>query len=179
MPTTSSAALFCALLVSSSVSLLGADAPLDSHLEPLRPLLGRTWKGEFKGSTADNPAVDVSRWERALNGKAVRLLHSINDGVYGGESLFVWDEEKKVVCYYYFTTAGFMTKGTITFETGKFITNEKVSGSAGGITEVKGTTELLPGGGFHVKSEHLKNGEWTPGHDVTYKEDPNAKVEFK
>ena len=152
---------------------------LNAHLEPLRPLLDRTWKGTFKDSKPDKPTVDVARWERALSGQAVRALHSINDGVYGGETLFIWDEKKQSVVYYYFTTSGFMTTGTITFKDDKWITHEEVSGSAGGVTEVRSTSGLLPDGGFHVKAEYRKNGEWTPGHEVTYREDASAKVVFK
>lgn len=60
-----------------------ADQPtLDPHLEPLRPLLDTTWKATFPNSTPEKPIVDVARWERALNGKAIRILHSINDGTY-------------------------------------------------------------------------------------------------
>ena len=70
-------------------------ASLDEHLEPFRPFLGKTWKGHFKNSTPEKPQVDVARWERALNGNAIRVLHSINDGAYGGESIIVWDEKKK------------------------------------------------------------------------------------
>jgi hypothetical protein len=105
--------LVCWLLATSS--LAGADQPLlDSRLEPLRPLLDKTWKGAFKNSKPEKPMVDVMRWERALNGKAVRVLHSVNDGSYGGETIFMWDEKKQAVVYHYFTTAGFMTTGTIT-----------------------------------------------------------------
>ena len=158
----------------------GADPPsLDSHLEPLRPLLDKTWKGPFKNSTPEKPVIDVARWERALNGKAVRVLHSINDGAYGGEIIFVWDEKQQTVAYYYYTTAGFRTEGTVAFKDGKIITHEIVQGSAGKVTEVRGTTELLPDGGFRVRTEHLKEGEWVPGHEVTYREDPAAKVVFK
>ena len=164
----------------ASTSLVQAegDPSLDSHLEPLRPLLGKTWKGAFKDSKPDKPTVDVSRWERILNGKAVRVMHSINEGVYGGETIFVWDEKNKTVAYYYFTTAGFMTTGTATFKDAKVVTRETVSGSADGVTEVRATCEILPDA-FHVKSEYLKNGEWTPGHEVTYHEDASAVVKFK
>ena len=162
------------------LSCLGADQPpLDSHLELLRPLLDKTWKGEFKDSKPDKPTVDVARWERALNGQAVRVLHSINDGIYGGELLARWDESKQQVGYYYFTTAGFMTVGTMRLDKGKFVTQETVTGSKEGITEVRGTTELNPNGTFHVKSEYLKKGQWVPGHEATYHEDATAKVIFK
>jgi hypothetical protein len=164
----------------AGLALSAADSPsLDFHLEPLRPFLDKTWKGAFKNSKPDKPTVDVMRWERALNGKAVRILHAINDGAYGGETLIRWDDQKQVLTYYYFTTAGFMTTGTMSFKDRKVITHEVVTGSPGGTTEVRGTSELQPGGEFHVKTEHLKNGEWLPGHDVTYKEDSSAAVRFR
>src|SRR6185503_11687385 len=90
--------LLCSLC--AGLSLLAADKPsLDSHLEPLRPLLDKTWKGAFKDSTPDKPIVDVMRWERALNGNAVRVVHSINNGNYGGETIIRWDEKQQVVTY--------------------------------------------------------------------------------
>jgi hypothetical protein len=143
-------------------------------------MLEKTWQGAFKNSKPDQPTVDVMRWERALNGKAIRVLHSINDGVYGGETIIVWDEKKQSVAYYYFTTAGFMTTGTMSFQGDKVITLEKVDGSgASGVTEVRGTSEFRPDGTFHVKTEHAKGGEWSPGHEVVYNEAPSAKVKFK
>ena len=152
---------------------------LDPRLEPLRPFLEKTWKGHFKNSTAEKPVVDVARWERALNGKAVRITHSINNGSYGGESIVMWDTKKQAVGYHYFTTAGFMTMGTMTFTNGKVLTHEIVTGSSGGVTEVKATTEMRSDGTFIVKNEHLKSGEWTPGRETIYREDPSAKVVFK
>jgi len=85
-------ALICLLLTTNLYA--AEEAKLESHLEPLRPLLDKTWKGPFKRSTPDKPVVDVMRWERALNGKAVRVLHSVNDGNYGGrDDLHVGREE--------------------------------------------------------------------------------------
>ncbi len=153
--------------------------PLNAHLEPLRPMIGKTWKGTFKNSTPEKPIVDVMRWERALNGQAVRVLHSINDGFYGGETIFRWDETKKSVTYHYFTTTGFMTTGTLSAADGKTMTHEVVSGPAGGITEVKSTGEILPDGNYHITTEHLKNDAWEPGREVTYSPDETAKVVFK
>lgn len=170
--------LVCCL--SATINLSAADQPaLAPQLEPLRPLLDKTWKGVFKNSTSEKPIVDINRWERALNGRAVRVLHSVNDGAYGGETIFMWDEKKQVVTYHYFTTAGFMTVGSMSFKDGKLITHEVVVGSVSGVTEVRGTSELLPDGVFRVKTEHLKDGEWRLGREVTYNQDPAAKVIFK
>jgi hypothetical protein len=156
-----------------------AKPSLDSHLEPFRPLLGKTMKAVFKDSKPENPTVDVAKWERALNGKAVRMTHSINRGVYGGETIFIWDNKKQQVTYYYFTTADYMTIGTVKFENGKIVTHETVSDSGEGITEVRANSEILPTGEMHVKAEYFKNGAWAPGHEATYKEDSTASLVFK
>ncbi len=152
---------------------------LNPHLAMLEPLLGKTWKGAFANSKPEKPVVDVIRWERALNGQAVRTLHSINDGVYGGETMFVWVEKKQAVTYYYFTTEGFMTTGTIESKDGHFITSEKVIGDADGITEVRSTSEISPDGKFHVLAEYCKKGKWVLGHEVTYSVDSSATVVFR
>ncbi|HEU0008347.1 MAG TPA: hypothetical protein VFT34_00875 [Verrucomicrobiae bacterium] len=163
-----------------AASLLAADKPsLDPRLEPLRPLLEKTWKGTLKSSTPEKPLVDVARWERALNGKAVRILHSVNDGAYGGESLVTWDDAKQSVVYHYFTTAGFMTTGTMSFKDGKVKTHEVVQGKSDGVKEVRGESELRADGTLGVKTEHLKNGEWSAGREVVYREDATTRVVFK
>src|ERR1700728_4295422 len=115
----------------AAFSVAAADKPsLNRHLAPLEPLLGKTWKGTFKNSTPDKPIVDVARWERALNGPAVRQVHSINSGVYGGETLFIWDDKKQTIAYYYFTTEGFTTTGTLRVKEGHIVTSEQVTGDA-------------------------------------------------
>jgi hypothetical protein len=164
----------------AALSLAAADKPsLNPHLAPLEPLLGKTWKGIFKGSKPENPIIDVAHWERALNGQAVRQTHSINKGAYGGETMFVWDEKKQAVAYYYFTTEGFMTSGTLQVKDGHFVTSEQVSGDADGVTEVRGTSEIQPDGKLHVKAEYFKKGQWVIGHEATYEEDPASEVIFK
>lgn len=161
------------------VALWAAEpASLDPHLEPLRPWLGKTWKEQPKESMS--PAkTDIARWERALNGKAVRILHSIEGGAYGGETIVMWDEKKQAVVYHYFTTAGFTTTGTMKFEEGKLLTHEVVTGDAGGVDEVRGATSIGPDGTFRMTSEYLKGGKWQPARDATYREDATASVIFK
>ena len=160
---------------------VGADAPdaLEEHLEALRPFVGRTWRGEFKNSRPDRPMIDIARWERALNGKAVRVLHSINDGFYGGESLIVWDKEKAEIRYHYFSTGGFHTVGTMTVTNGIITAVEKVFGSKEGVTEVRSTYELRPDGTLLNSAEYLKGDQVTSTREVLYREDPKAEVKFK
>ncbi len=173
------------LLLSLAILLLGVQAPataqeeLIEQLGPFQPFLGKTWKGEFKHSTKEKPMFDVSRWERALNGNAVRVLHSVNDGEYGGETIMFWDKAKQSLVFYYFTTAGFYTTGTLTIAGSKFTSHEYVTGNSNGITEVKGTGEVTPEGKMVSKSQYLQNGKWVEGHEIIYVEDATAQVVFK
>ena len=167
------------LLVGVTAGMPHASEKLSARLEPLRPFLGKTWKGTFTDQTSETPTVDVSIWERALNGQAVRILHSVNDGAYGGETIITWDPEQKSLVFFYFTTAGFFTRGSMTFEKGKFTTREQVTGSESGITEIMGTGEILPDGRLHSTAKYLQNAKWVDGHEVFYKEDPFARVIFR
>ncbi len=152
---------------------------LNEHLEPFRPFLGKTWKGELKEPGKTEASTDVSRWERALNGEAIRTLHSVDDGAYGGETIIIWDAAQKKLFYFYFTTAGFRTTGTFTIEGKKFIAEEEVTGSAQGVTKVRSASELRDDGTFASKSEYSKDSKWVPGHEQVYREDPKAEVKFK
>ena len=166
------------LLLLVPVFSIAGDQDLSPHLKPLAPFLGKTWKGTFSNSTAEKPMHDVSRWERALNGQAVRILHSVNNGEYGGETLIIWDPARKSLVYYYFTTAGFYTHGTMTYDDGKFTSYEEVTGNQNGITAVKATGEILPDGRMRSRARYLKNGQWVDGHEIIYQEDPTAEVRF-
>lgn len=171
--------LVALLLLSSAVSIAVAQDSLSVHLKPLAPFVGKTWKGVFRQSTAENPQIDVARWERALNGRAVRILHSVNDGAYGGETIVVWDAKRESLVFSYFTTAGFFTTGTAWFEDGVLVTHESVTGDAGGITEVRGTSAILPDGTMRAVSRYFQNGAWVDGHEILYREDASARVVFR
>lgn len=160
-------------------AVISSGGELDSNLEALKPFLG-TWRSEFKGSSPEKPVVDVTMWERALNGKAVRIVHSINDGEYGGEAIVTWDTEKKSLVYHYFTTAGFMTKGTMKVNGKMLESHETVSGGgAQGATEVKAVYELKEDGRLHSVAKYLKDGNWDQGREAIYQRAPDAKPVFK
>lgn len=164
---------FCGLVFAGTLS--AAEPRLDEHLAPLQPLVGKTWKGEFKNSTKEKPIFDVSRWEITLKGKAIRTTHSVNDGSYGGETIIMWDPAKKSLVAFYFTTAGFFTESTFEWKDGKLYTREKVRGAQPGVSEVEAVTEIEDGK-MHVKSRYLKGDTWVDGHEITYVEAPDAKV---
>ena len=125
---------------------------LCKHLKPFQQYIGKTFKGEFADSTPENPTYDIQHWERALNGNAIKITHSVNNGEYGGESMIMWDAKLKSLISWYFTTAGFYTQATMIIEDEKLISHEKVTGNENGITEVKSIMQLLSNGHLHTKS---------------------------
>lgn len=174
------------LLILGLVTLARADeaappaaAGFAPHLESLASYVGTTWRGEFADSTPDKPKVDVQSWERILNGQAIRVRHSINDGEYGGETIIVWDEAKQSLVYWYFTTAGFQTQGTMIAGETQYSSHEFVTGAAEGITEVEGLCIRARNGERVSRTRYLQNGAWVEGHTITYKEDPTAVVRFR
>ena len=150
---------------------------LDKELEVFKPYLG-TWQADFKVPEGAKKIQDVGRWERALNGKAIRTMHSINEGEYGGESMIFYDSKKKSLVFYYFTTAGFYTKGTITvLSPTQFVAYEEVTGSKEGVTKVKSTSDLKDDK-FIVSTSYLKKGEWTKPESRSYTRSTKT-VKFK
>jgi hypothetical protein len=138
------------------------------------PLIGRTFRGNLGPD-----GYDVSRWDRAMNGMAVRNLHSVNDGEYCGETIIYYDRKQAAVLAFYFTSAGFYTVARLTLEPGRILSREEVTGNKNGITLVEGVAEFLPDGGYRTSSRYLQNGEWVPGHAGTYVEAPDAEVRFR
>jgi len=171
--------LIVAIILIASAGLATAQEELAEPLKAFKPYIGKIWKGEFANSTPEKPIFDVSRWERALNGQAIRILHSVNNGEYGGETIIFWDKQKASLVFYYFTTAGFFTTGPMKLEDGKMISHEYVTGNQDGITEVKSIGETTADGKLLSTSQYLQNGKWVKGHEVTYVEAPEAQVIFK
>ena len=138
--------LLIALLIVGCVfaqSRENTNVALSEHLKPLQSYIGKTFKGEFANSTLENPTYDIQYWERALNGNAVKITHSVNNGEYGGESMIMWDAKVESLVSWYFTTAGFYTQATMIIENDKLVSYEKVTGNENGITKVKSTTQLI------------------------------------
>jgi len=154
-------------LIATSFTFANETPSLAKELSVFQPYLG-TWQADFNVTQGKSPIQDVSMWERALNGKAIRTSHSINQGEYGGESMIFWDSKEQSIVFYYFTTAGFYTKGTMNvLSPTKFVAYETVTGSKEGITKVRSTSEYKEDK-FIVLTSYLKKGEWTKPEERIY-----------
>jgi hypothetical protein len=169
------------LFLLSALVCADEQANLHPKLEPLRAYLNQHWQGDLTQPGAEKKVVDRAYWSRALNGQAIKTVHSINNGDYGGESFIFWDEAKQSLAYYYFTTAGFYTHGTMQFDTtvGQIIAIEKVENNQNGISEVKSFSRIMPDGTMEVKSSYLQNGNWVDGHSASYKKVAQQQIIFK
>jgi len=78
---------------------------------------------------------------------------------------------------YYFTTAGFYTRGTVQPEAdGRLRARDTVVGTSEGAEEVEATYELLADGRLRVVTRMRRAGEWDAPRERIYVEDPGAKV---
>ena len=150
--------------------VFATDSPHEK-LTVFSPFIG-TWKAQF-----DDDTTDVSNWEWIMGGKALRIMHSINDGNYGGEALLHWNTDKEAITYRYVTTATFYTEGTITPTENGFDAHEIVFGNMGGITETRSSYSLEEGE-MRVWSQFLKDGEWAEKTQATYVKAADAEVRF-
>ena len=170
------------ILISIYGLLISQNNDMNNLSKPLKAFdsyISKTYKGEFVGSTSEKPVFDVQYWERILNGNGIKITHSVNDGEYGGESIIMWDLKSESLQSWYFTTAGFYTEATVTFEDIKVVSIGKVTGNLNGFTKVKSIVQLLPNGEMHTKAQYFQEGKWIDVHEIYYKEDPDAKVLFK
>ena len=172
--------LLALMLFVAGTSQVAAQTEVHEKLLPFKDLLGRTFKGKLGGSDSKKEQWDVMRFDRWLNGNAVRILHSVNEGEYGGETILFWDEKKQSLVYFYFTTAGFYTTGTMKMVTDtKWTAHEIVTGNENGITEVKSTGEIMRDGTLKTSSEYLRKGKWVSGHSAMYEQVAFLDVKFK
>lgn len=147
---------------------------MDKQLEAFVPYVGRTWKGLVN---ADHQVYDVARWELALKGRAIRIIHSVANGAYGGESVIVWDHSTGKLLYTYFTTASFYTQGMgFVADDKRIFFEEEVIGEAGGVSRNEVWMEITSDGMLRKTVRTLRSGAWSPWTDVFYVEAPGEIV---
>ena len=141
---------------------------LSNHLIEMKPLIGNTYKGNFINSTKENPMIDVLSFERALNGNAVKVIHSVNNGEFGGETMVMWNPEKGGIQSWYFTSAGSLTIQNVQIKKDAFISIENVEKNQNGITKVKTIIEVLHGNQIKKRTKYLMNNLWKDGSETIY-----------
>ena len=129
---------------------------------------GRVLRGEGIGPNG-KPIVDYAEWKSILGGKAIESTHRLEDGSYGGKTIFFYDENAKAHIFHYFTTAGFHTTGIVDVTEFGFDAIEKVIGHPE-FEEVRSSVTFV-GDEVRVSSSHVtKEGVVSEGEGMTYKD---------
>lgn len=160
--------LLSSFLTSPSWSQEQVDDAPDNPLKVLEGFVGKTWKAEVSPPGSDEKLFDLSRWEWILDGQAIRIRHSVGDGVYSGETLLTWDHRAQTIAYMYATTGGFFTRGTMKADETFFDATEIVVGNADGVVGLRSTGELLPDGTLQVISSSRTRSGWMDADTTNY-----------
>lgn len=138
---------------------------------PFEAMVGKTWRGQGIGP---NKAEDIQRWEWAVGGHAIRIVHSVNNGAYAGETLIFRDKDSGNYIFHYFTTGGFHTTGTIRpVGAVSYEIDETIHG-AKGFGALKSTGVLGADGVYRTRSKMEKDGKWVEFGGFDYREDATA-----
>lgn len=161
------------------VSLIAGASAQDAY-EPMaffEKLDGMTLRGEGVGPDG-KPIVDIARYEIILGGRAFQTTHRLEDGSYGGRSIFFYDEGAEQYIYHYFTTAGFHTTGEIEMTETGFTSVERVAGHE---TIVEVRSEMIFGEDeVRVSPTYVdKDGAVSTGEERVYRpiDDPGPLFE--
>ncbi len=167
--------LLSTLIVSYQTS---TELPLSDHLIEMKPFIGNTYKGDFINSTKENPMFDVLSFERALNGNAIKVIHSVNNGEFVGETMVMWNPEKGGLQSWYFTSAGSLTIQNVQIRKNTFISIENVERNQNGITKVKTIMEVLNEDQIKKRTKYLMNNMWKDGSETVYNKINGLKPVF-
>jgi hypothetical protein len=138
---------------------------------PFEHLIGRTWRGTGTGPQA---VEDIQRWDWAIGGHAVRVVHSVGGGAYAGESPIFRDRDSGAYVYHYFTTGGFHTSGIMRpTGPGAFEAEETVHGLEG-YSVLRSTLTMGPDGVHRTRTSREVGGAWVEQGGFDYREDPSA-----
>lgn len=140
---------------------------------PFEPMVGKTWRGQ---GTKDAKTEDIQRWEWAIGGHAIRIVHSVNNGAYAGESLIFRDKDSGDYIFHYFTTGGFHTTGTIRPTGPAAYEMEEAVHGVKGLAALRSTGVLGADGIYRTRGKREKDGQWVEAGGFDYREDATAKV---
>ena len=152
---------------------------LSSQLNGSERFIGKKFSGEFYNSTKDKPLKDIIYFERILNGKAISISHSVNDGEYGGKYIIMWNAEKNMVESYFFSTGGEIILSEATISANNIIIVVDFSKYGNRIKKVKKIYKLNKDGTLENKIKYFINNVWVNSHSMKYVQSDLARVNFK
>lgn len=153
--------------------LPAAEARAEDPFRPLYPLIGRTWRG---ANIAQDGVEDIVRWEWAVGGHAVRAVHAVNGGAYGGETLVFPDADTGGLIFHYFTSGGFHTTGTIRPAADGSLEIEETVHGLDDIESLRSVIRIAGDGTYTSRGLVEQEGRWIEFGGFDYRLDGTAVV---
>ena len=151
---------------------------LSEKIQGFEIFLGKYFKGETFNSTKLKPISEVIHFKRILNGQAVRIVHSINEGEFGGETIITWNQKNNVLESIYFSTGGTIEHSVVTIKDNTIIFIEDVSNNKNSIKKVKNTYHLNRYGQLKKETKYYLNNMWVFSHSANYSESKSSEIIF-
>ncbi|HEV7229140.1 copper chaperone PCu(A)C [Brevundimonas sp.] len=169
--TAAALSLACAAPAAAQVAALPPPGAGMTAYAPFEHLVGRSWRGT---GTKDASVQDVQRWDWAVGGHAVQVVHSVNDGAYAGETIIFRDKDSGAYIFHYFTSGGFHSTGTIRpTGPGAFEVEETIHG-LDGFPPMRSTIVMGADGVNRSRSFKREGDAWVEQGGFDYREDPGA-----
>lgn len=138
-------------------------------MEPILPLAGHCWEGQFEGTEV----VDRHCYEWLPGGHFLRDTHAIQTegGPYQGETIYAVEGGSSELTYTYYNSLGGISRGSISEGgDGALKAEERHVGREGDVQKYRSRLTFDDDGdGYRVESSRLNEGEWQPVRRIHYR----------
>lgn len=153
------------LALSLLLAACATSARAQDAMAPFAPLMG-CWRGAFE-SNAD--IHDERCFEPMLGGRYVRDTHFVRPTPYGGETIYFYDTQMRVIGFTYYASDGGVSRGLMRSEQGALVFDAHTYVGADGATQRMRSRWGIEGQDrFVVTTEVEREGAWQPWGRITY-----------
>jgi len=159
---------FC--LLTSFTAVAADEKPIDAFA-PLAFLVGSCWQAAMP----DGKAIDTHCYEWVYGGKYIRNVHTVEGWPtpYGGETIFYYDHDAKVVRYLYFANDGGTSSGIMVPKDGKPTYPEERYVGPEGVMNLRNATLHADGDSYSTRTEvQSPDGQWKEMFTLNFKRKP-------
>jgi len=149
---------------------------IDPHLQFLRPLLGKTWRGELRSPDGARASTEIREFIPLDGGRVIRMTKINRELGSHGEGFLYWDDVRRVVGYFFIEDSG-------VFLTGEASGDERRVTLEGTMTwpsppprpdlkqsyDFRDTFEPLSETAMRDSWFHDAFGPWRPGHVIEFR----------
>lgn len=157
------------LVLCTTVTSTGRAQQPSSSAADFRPfefLVGSCWTGTFP----DGKQTDEHCFAWMLDKKFIRDQHVVRNGSapYAGETIYGWDAAAKQIAFAYYSSAGFILKGTVKPAGDTLVFPSKLTTAQGEI-EMRSTWIRRGADAYHVADTQKTADGWKTTREMDYK----------